>query len=514
MTDVKENKRRITDWLPRLVARVPARVHAKLLAAFLAIVLLLIAVGAVGLQVLSRSNRRANQLVALQRKIAAYRQLQHDTTAQLYSVASALVVPDEQTLDATLRQLDQFGYDYDRLQFVAKDEAELLDQLRKNYDQFIQIVTKVVELIRAGKAAEGRELQLAQVGPLADRLELISNQLVNEAEADIVASIETSDAAYFTSRWVVIGFSVGSIGLALILGYAFSWSLIGPVKEMDSRLKQIASGDFSQHIEVLNRDELGTLAANLNRMNDELGQLYEQLDTANRHKSDFLSSMSHEFRTPLNAIIGYGRLVLRATEGQIAPLQRENLQDLLNNAERLLNLIDSLLDFAKIEAGKMEVCVEPVRVEEIIQGTAAAIETILNPSRVRLIREIASDIPALNTDREKLRQIVLNLLGNAVKFTERGEIRISACQQNGSLKLVVSDTGIGIEKKDLSQIFEKFHQGDLSSSKKYRGTGLGLAIVKRFVNLLGGEVGVESEVGKGSTFTVIFPMDYKESAAA
>jgi len=502
------------DWLPRLVARVPANVHAKLLTAFLAIVVLLITVGLVGLQVLSGVNRRTDETVKLQRKIAAYRQLQHGTTNQLYSVTSALLVPDERTLAETLRQINQFGYDFDRLQFVARDEAELLGQVQKNYNQFIQIVTKVVELIREGKADEGRELQLRQASPLADRMERLTNQLVNRAVADVLASIETSHAAYLASRWVVISFAVGSIGLALILGYAFSWSLIGPVKKMDSRLKQIASGDFSRHIEVLNRDELGTLAANLNRMNDELGQLYQQLDTANRHKSDFLASMSHEFRTPLNAIIGYGRLVLRETEGQIAPLQKENLQDLLNNAERLLNLIDSLLDFAKIEAGKMEVRVEPVRVEEIIQGTAAAIETILNPSSVRLIREIASDIPAMNTDREKLRQIILNLLGNAVKFTERGEIRISACQQNGSLKLVVSDTGIGIEKKDLNQIFEKFHQGDLSTTKKYRGTGLGLAIVKKFVNLLGGEIEVVSEVSKGSTFTITLPLVYKESAAA
>ena len=366
------NRRMVRDsliqYLPRLVARVPARVHSKLLVAFLTIVVLLITVGVVGLQLLSGVNRRAEEMVKLQRKIAAYRQLQHGTTAQLYSVTSALLLADERTLAGTLRQLNQFGYDLDRLQFVARDEAELLGQVQKNYDQFVHIVTKVVELIRAGKADEGRELQLAEASPLADRLERLTNQLVNRAAADVVASIETSHAAYLTSRWVVIGFAVGSIGLALILGYAFSWSLIGPVKEMDSRLKQIASGDFSQHVEVLNRDELGTLAANLNRMNDELGQLYKQLDTANRHKSDFLASMSHEFRTPLNAIIGYGRLIRRETEGQIAPLQRENLQDLLNNAERLLNLIDSLLDFAKIEAGKMEVRVEPVRVKKSSMG--------------------------------------------------------------------------------------------------------------------------------------------------
>src|SRR3990172_3065508 len=246
-------------WLIRLVARVPAAVHVKLLAAFLAIVLLLIALGAVGLQVLGGVNRRAEDLVKLQRKIAAYRQLQHDTTSQLYSVSSALLVPDERTLDATLRQLNQFGYDLDRLQFVAKDEVELMGQVRSDYDQFIKVVTRVVDLIRGGKAREGRELQLTQASPLADRLERLTNQLVNKAEADMVASIDASHGAYLTSRWMVIGFAVGSIGLALLLGYAISWSLIGPVKLIDTRLRQIASGDFSQRVEVPNRDELGAL---------------------------------------------------------------------------------------------------------------------------------------------------------------------------------------------------------------------------------------------------------------
>src|SRR5437773_9192364 len=137
-----------TDLLPRLAARIPARVHTKLLVAFLAIVILLIALGAVGLQVLSHSNRRAEDLVKLQRKIAAYRQLQHDTTAQLYSVASALLAPDERTLEATLRQLTQFGYDLDRLQFVAADEAEILGRVRKDYEAFIAVVGEAVGLVR------------------------------------------------------------------------------------------------------------------------------------------------------------------------------------------------------------------------------------------------------------------------------------------------------------------------------------------------------------------------------
>lgn len=147
--------------LPRLVARISAAVHSKLLVAFLIIVGLLIALGAVGLEVLGGVNRRSEDLVKLQRKIAADRQMQHDTTAQLYTVAAALLVPEDRSLDGILRQLNQFGYDLDRLQFVARDEVELIGRVRTDYDEFIRVVTRVVELIRSGRVAEGRELQLA-----------------------------------------------------------------------------------------------------------------------------------------------------------------------------------------------------------------------------------------------------------------------------------------------------------------------------------------------------------------
>src|SRR5207245_10199382 len=147
-----------------------------------------------GRQTLSAVNRRAENLVQLQRKIAAYRQLQHDTTGQLYSVSAALLVPDERTLEATLRQLNQFGYDLDRLQFVAKDEVELLGRVRDDYDQFIRVVTHVVELIRGGKVAESRELQRSQPGPPDDRLERLTNERGNKAEAAMGARIEATDA--------------------------------------------------------------------------------------------------------------------------------------------------------------------------------------------------------------------------------------------------------------------------------------------------------------------------------
>jgi len=506
----------LLQFLPRLVARIPAKVHAKLLVGFLTIVILLIAVGSIGLLVLSHSHQRAEDLVNLQRKIAAYRQLQHDTTAQLYSVASALLVRDERTLDATLRQLNQFGYDLDRLQFIAKDEVDLLGQVRKDYDQFIQVVNQSVELIRAGQSEAGNQLQLARAHPLAERLERLMNQLVNRAEADMVASIETSEASYLHSRWIVIGFAIGSIALALLLGYAISWSIVGPVQQMDWRFQEIASGDFSQKVQVPNQDELGALAANLNKMSAELGQLYRQLEeksrqleTANKHKSDFLARVSHDLRTPLNSIIGFTRIVVRRMEGQLPALQKENLQKVLISSEHLLNLINGLLDLAKIDAGKMEVSADTFRVEDIINMTTATVEPLLKDGRVRIVRDVPPNLPPLKTDRDKLKQILLNLLSNAAKFTEQGEIKVSAARDNGNLKLAVADSGIGMTAAAREHIFEEFQQAEKTTASKYGGTGLGLAIVKKFVTLMGGDIAVESEEGKGSKFTITLPMELK-----
>ena len=327
-----------------------------------------------------------------------------------------------------------------------------------------------------------------------------------------------------TSTLLLIG-----LGVALLASFFVARRVLGPLRVLGQGVERIGSGDLGFRVDVKTGDEIERLADQFNEMAAHLREAYtgleqkvaertqaltianEKLEEASRHKSQFLANVNHELRTPVSAIIGYARLVLRATEGQIAPLQSENLKDLLNNAERLLSQIDSLLEFSKIEAGKVEVHVEPVKVSEVIQGAISTIEPSLTGGNVRIVREIAPDLPALNTDREKLRQILLNLLENAVKFTDRGEIKIAASQQNGSVQLVVSDTGIGIPKEELDKIFEEFHRGGSSSTKNYRGTGLGLAIVKKFVDLLGGEVTVESEVDKGSTFTVMLPFDYRET---
>ena len=496
----------IRDLLVDSVSRVPARVQTKLLVAFLTIVGLLIVLGAVGLQVLSGVNQQTQELIKLQRKIAAYRQVQHDTTKQLYNISTALVLTDDRMLDAALRQLSQFGYDLDRLEFVAKDEAALLSQVRQEYDQFVKVVSQVVELVRNGRVGEAREVHLAQSVPLADRLERLTNQLVNIAEADMVTAIEATEQAYRTSRSVVVAFALGSILLALGLGYVISWSLVKPVKEIEARLAQIASGEFKQRVHVSNRDELGTLAADVNRTSEELGNLYQQLAAASRHKSEFLANTSHELRTPLNAILGYTELIQDNIYGPVPDKIREILDRVQSNGRHLLGLINDVLDLSKIEAGQLTLSVTEYSIKEVVNTVVTATGSLAAEKKLALKTVIADNLPIGKGDERRITQALLNLVGNAIKFTEKGEVAVQAAEANGAFHVAVTDTGPGIQLEDQKRIFEEFQQVDSSSTRKKGGTGLGLSISKKIIELHGGSLWVESEPGKGSTYRFTLPM--------
>ncbi|HEY5543514.1 MAG TPA: sensor histidine kinase [Candidatus Binatia bacterium] len=347
---------------------------------------------------------------------------------------------------------------------------------------------------------------------------VFAEQPVEEIYAPLYASVFRTSGAFLLA-----------LGVALLATLLVRRRVVLPLEKLRQGVERIRTGDLTARLEIGTGDEIETLADEFNQMAAHLREAYTGLERmvaertqaltiannklaeTSEHKSRFLANVNHELRTPLSSIIGYARLLRRETEGQISSLQRENLEDLMRNAERLLALIDSLLDFAKIEAGKMEVQLEQVRIDELVQSAVTTVEPMLNRNCVRLVRNIPANIAPLYTDREKLRQIILNLLGNAVKFTEQGEIRVSACQANGDFKLAVADTGIGIDKADTTRIFKEFDRGGLSNGGNFHGTGLGLAIVKSLVDFLGGSIAVESEAGKGSTFTVTLPVKGREA---
>jgi signal transduction histidine kinase len=488
------------------VARLPVRVYTKLLAAFLAIAALLIVTGLVALYELSAVNARSQQLAQLQQKIAAYRQVQHDTTLQLYGITAALLAADARTLDSALRQLNEFGYDLERLQYVAKDEVDLLAEVRHQYDLFVTAISRVAELIRSGRIDEARAAELRQAGPVADTIERLTDQLVNKAESDVVEAIESSAAAYREAQILVAAFAVASIALALLLGYVISSSLIGPVEEIDARLSRIAAGDFAQQAAVENRDELGTLAANLNRTAAELGRLYAELEAASQHKSRFLANMSHELRTPLNAIMGYTELMLDGTYGALPEKVVSVADRVYRNGKHLLALVNDILDLSKIEAGQLLLSLDVYAMPSVVQSVIAATESLAQAKGLALTPSIADPLPVGRGDERRLTQVLLNLVGNAIKFTDRGEIEIAAAASDGAFHLAVRDTGPGIGEVDRVRIFEEFQQVENAQTRAKGGTGLGLAISKRIVEMHGGRIWVESEVGKGSTFSVSLPV--------
>jgi signal transduction histidine kinase/CheY-like chemotaxis protein len=324
-----------------------------------------------------------------------------------------------------------------------------------------------------------------------------------------------------------------------------------PINELVGATKAIASGDLSTEIAVQSEDEVGLLASSFNQMardlrrnigekdsyagelrqlnieledkvkertkeleatNEELQKANLKIKEADRLKSEFLANMSHELRTPMNAIIGFSKLVHRKTADIIPARQKENLEKVEISANQLLTLINDILDLSKIEAGKMSLNIMAFDFASLVDTCFSTVEPMVKSAKVRLVKEVPEELPELVSDQDKVKQILINLLSNALKFTGGGEVKLSAARENGSLKIVVSDTGVGIPADALQYIFDEFRQVDGSSTRKHGGTGLGLSITKKLANLLGGTIDVTSVEGEGSTFTLTLPFEIKQEA--
>ncbi len=246
---------------------------------------------------------------------------------------------------------------------------------------------------------------------------------------------------------------------------------------------------------------------------EELRKARASAEAANQAKSAFLANMSHELRTPLNAIIGFTRIVRRKGAGVLPDKQTDNLDKVLTSADHLLNLINTVLDIAKIEAGRMDVLAASFRIAALVDLCANTAQPLLNPTVV-LEKQVEEGLTYVYSDQDKIRQIALNLLSNAAKFTHEGKIILAARQDGEKLRISVSDTGIGISQEALPRIFKEFQQADNTTTRQYGGTGLGLSISRNLARLLGGDLTVESELGRGSTFTLVIPIRYESKLAA
>jgi signal transduction histidine kinase len=414
----------------------------------------------------------------------------------------------------------------DRLGFVPPaEDVDTLRSIGRKSEEISALMLKLAELdrllIRAGHPEPGSdpaeahrhlaELKEKAVGlrqqaeGLAIDLYQDAAVLANRTTAQIEELIARNARSYLSSRNLFIGVASTALVLALVLGFILSWSVIGPIQQIDARLAAIAAGDFSGRVDVVNRDELGDLAANVNRMNDELRRVYAELEAASRHKSEFLANMSHELRTPLNAILGFSQVLREEMFGPVNEKQAEYLEDILASGHHLLSLINDVLDLSKIEAGQVQLASGPFSLREALEQGVVVVRERANVDGVRI--DVTADPAAdvVEGDARRIQQVIFNLLSNAVKFTPPGgAVDVTTARVNGEVWVSVSDTGPGIAPEDHERLFDEFQQTEAGIAQR-EGTGLGLALSKRFVELHGGRIWVESELGRGSTFVFALP---------
>jgi GAF domain-containing protein len=242
------------------------------------------------------------------------------------------------------------------------------------------------------------------------------------------------------------------------------------------------------------------------RLFDEIQEKSRQLAEASQHKSQFLANMSHELRTPLNAILGYTELIQDAVYGEPPDKMKAVLERIARNGKHLLGLINDVLDLSKIEAGQLVLTLDDYSLKDVVQAVYSAVEALAAEKKLSFKIDVPPDLPSGRADERRLTQVLLNLVGNAIKFTDSGEVMIKASASNGSFSLSVRDTGPGISDADQAKLFQEFQQADNSTTKAKGGTGLGLAISKRIIEMHGGRIWVESSLGRGSTFSVTLPV--------
>jgi signal transduction histidine kinase len=348
-------------------------------------------------------------------------------------------------------------------------------------------------------------------------------------------------AAINRTRAILLAVGILTVFLAMVaLYYVVKYIVIKPLTHLRDVSDDVAQGDLAQRAEIHTNDEFEDLATSFNKMLvhlvetqgelrdanaemdhkvDELARLNMQLHEVNRLKGEFLANMSHELRTPLNSIIGFSE-VLQSLDA-LNEKQKKYALNIQKSGRLLLDMINDILDLAKMEAGKMEVRLSEFRLEAVIHAQCDLVRTLAEEKNIDLRVEFENDLPLLYQDQAKVQQILTNLLSNAIKFTpEGGRITVSArSDARGTVEFSVADTGVGIPASEMEIIFEKFRQGKSvlgrdNLTREYSGTGLGLSIVKELCKLLGGEVAVESELGKGSTFRVVIPWMRTDTPAA
>jgi|GEM_PF-3282772 len=343
--------------------------------------------------------------------------------------------------------------------------------------------------------------------------------LITQETWDVIISPIRKDRLFLLTVLVLGGI------VACLVTFAAVSRILRPIRDLTAGAQRIASGDFNHRIETQTGDEVQVLSRQFNDMAETLKKSYHQLEQrvdertrdladakekaihAERTKSAFIASMSHELRTPLNSIIGFTGMVLKGVAGPLTDEQHKQLTTAYRSAQHLLSLINDVLDLSKIEAGRLTITKAEFDMSSLMERVAETVAPMVVDKKLRLTVSAQMELPPLFSDERRVEQILLNIVNNAIKFTESGEIRIAAAVKNRQMDISVTDTGVGIKQEDIEKLFQDYRQIAADRQPRLEGTGLGLVICDRLAKLLGGRMYVQSTYGKGSVFGLTLPIE-------
>jgi two-component system sensor histidine kinase GlrK len=404
---------------------------------------------------------------------------------------------------AWYQQFIQLKGDFDaRLQSALElndpAAAVILRGIQRDAYRYQELVESEARLVRANKSYPQAQFKADKDGLVDallaafERLRQSQQQVTHGKVADLAAAADQAGE-------MAVMIAATCLLAIVVMSLLITKSITRPIEQLKNKTREIAQGNFAGPVEVHSPPEIGELAAAVNLMCEKLHEL-------DRLKADFFASMSHELRTPLTSIKEGTGLLLDGVGGETSEKQRKLLSILAEESNRLISVVNSLLDLSKLEAGMMAYDFEISGIDSLIKRAIAEITPLLEAKQIRLESSLDPSLPPCRLDPERTLQVLRNLLGNAVKFTPKGgAVRVAAKPVNGKLEVSVKDSGPGIPADNLVSIFEKFNQGSQLGPYTRQGTGLGLAIAKSIITAHGGKIWVESQLGQGSTFIFVLP---------
>lgn len=474
---------------------------ARLVIGYLAIFILVLGVSVYAVLQLRRFNDITRSVLEVDNRVLDYEKKLADALwSEVRYERKFLITKDDALYDQFLLFRNDFELYLEEATAVARTQAlDLLGRVKGLHLRYQALVDEEVKYRKSGREyPQGRYQQEKEkiINGIIGELETLKDYSQKETYGKVQKLADSVD----NGRRIAMLITGASLVFVFALSLWITRSITRPISILKMKTREIAKGHFEGDVHLASPPEIAELAGALNFMSRKLRDL-------DRMKSDFFSSMSHELRTPLTSIKEGASLLLDGVGGPLSDKQKKLLGILAEESERLISLVNSLLDLSKMEAGMMAYAFEPVPLAPLIDRVMIELGPLIESKGIQMETRIGDRLPAPRADSGRVLQALRNLIGNAVKFTpEGGQVTVSARHGDGSIEVSVADTGPGIPAESLMTIFEKYQQATATGLYRIEGTGLGLALVKHIITSHGGKVWAESEPGRGSRFTFVLPV--------